>query len=94
MNLQTRIVLICMGAVLLISALLCFSTAGPNETGEVFAASYGIIAMIAGGIALLTGIIILIAGNKEWAQGFLIAGGILALTGFLTCGVMLNGGIR
>ncbi len=89
MNLQTRIVLICLGAVLLITALLAFGTNSVSR-GEDFAISYGIIALISAAITLFVGLILLIVGNKPWAQGFLIAGGILGLTGFLTCGLTLN----
>jgi len=91
MKIQFRIILITISVVLILAILLSLGAGGIDLNMQNFAASFGIIAVIAGTLYILVGIIILIAGQKEWAQGFLIAGGILLITGFATCSLMIKG---
>ena len=92
MKIQHKILLYSSIAVIFISVFVSMSMGGGADAfGESFAASFGIISMIGGAIYLFIGIILLIAGSKDLAQGFLLSGGIFLLIGFATCSIMLNG---
>ena len=55
----------------------------------VFLIALGAVSGILGITSLFIGLIVIIAGSKEWGQAWLIGGGVLFLLGVGICGPML-----
>jgi hypothetical protein len=92
MKLPLKIALIIIGTVVVGSLLISLSNSYDSRTYLFagFAVTFGIAGLAVGAICLLVGIILLLVKENAWAQGFLIAGGILFLAGFLSCSSMLG----
>ena len=90
MKLTFKIVLVNAGISLLL-AVLC-SIGNSYFSAQDLLGWFGLASLGIAVLDLITGIIMLIAGQQyhEWAKGFLLSGGILLLAGLLTCGSVLN----
>jgi hypothetical protein len=62
---------------------------GAASPADEFALALGIICLIGALIDLALGVIILIAGSKDWGKGFLNSAGILLLLSGISCGTGL-----
>lgn len=91
MKLPFKIVLFCISGVLAIALVLSAGTSSSSSSPIEVLGFFGLVSIIAGPLLLLTGLIVFLAGNKEWGQGLLLSGGIILLLGALTCGSMLSG---
>lgn len=85
MKLPFKIVCINIGLAFLLALLVSISGDNIVVNTTIFFAVFGLLAMVVGLLAL-------IAPDKRYAQGFLISGGILLLLGFVTCGILISGG--
>jgi hypothetical protein len=81
MKLPVKIILINV-ALAILFALLFGSTQGITD-GYVF--MFGLVALGGGAIDIIVGLLLLLATDKRYAQGFLLSGGVLLLLGFLAC---------
>lgn len=88
MKLPLKILLVSVSATLVIALMLSF---GMSSSPSDILGFFGLMSIIIGPLLLLAGVVALIAGNKEWAQGLLLSTGVLLLLGFLTCGSLLSG---
>lgn len=85
MKLQNRITLVVLAATFIISLLVALSDGGSDSFIWIFAAYFGIGCLIVGVVSTLIGLMMLLTKEKEWGQGFLIAGAWALLAGFLSC---------
>ena len=83
MKLPFKIVCINICLAFLIAILVSISGNNIVENTMLVFAVFGLIAMVAGLLALM-------APDKRYAQGFLMSGGILLLLGLVTCGILIS----
>ncbi len=89
MKLPFKILFINLAVVFLISLLFAFSM-NSNGRADEFLMILGLCALGFGFLALIIGVILLIAKSGESAKGFLISAGVLFLLGFASCGIGLS----
>lgn len=83
MKLPFKILSINIGLAFLIAILVSISGNNIVENTMLVFAVFGLLAMVSGLLALM-------APDKRYAQGFLMSGGILLLLGLVTCGILIS----
>lgn len=61
-----------------------------NFDREEFAIAFGIICLAGGAVGILIGIVLFLFKKIQWAQGYLIAAGLLLLIGTAACSLSLT----
>jgi hypothetical protein len=59
------------------------------EEPQAFLIALGVVSLIVGVAIFFLGIVLLLAGKKEWGLTFLVSAGVLFLLGVGICGPML-----
>jgi hypothetical protein len=83
MSFQLKTVLISFAAALLLALL--WTTADRSMRAGDFMMAFGLVGFFGGIMEVVAGLFLLIAQDKRYAQGFLISGGLLMVTGFGAC---------
>ena len=89
MNIKEKTMIICSAVAVLISMLISIQTGGTKANILTNLGAYG---FLIGFIELIVGLFLLFLKDKSYAQGFMIAGGIIMLIGFTTCAANFNMG--
>ncbi|MDX1938438.1 MAG: hypothetical protein SFU21_15060 [Flavihumibacter sp.] len=82
MNKGLKIYAICFGICLMLALL----ASGGGISTDILTFT-GLISLIIGILLLVIALVALLARSNEWAKAFAIAGGLLLLTGTVTCSV-------
>ena len=75
-------------AIAIVSTILIVMADGSgfNGSSSDIAFAFGLVCLAGGIIDLGIGFILLLAGNKEWRNGFLLSGAALLLLSGISCG--------
>ena len=82
MKLPAKIVFLTVGLAIGFALIL---TAFYSKVLDGFVANFALTSFVAGPLYFLIGLFLLSAKDKQYAQGFLMSGGLLLLLGFLVC---------
>jgi hypothetical protein len=86
LNSFQKVMLINIVIAILITILIIVANSSTFSGGGETALAFGIVCLGSGIINLGIGLILLLAGNKEWRNGFLLSGAALLLLSGISCG--------
>jgi hypothetical protein len=92
MKLPFKIVLINVGAAILFSFFMGLIT--NSNMSKEFISIYGMVGLFGGLFEIVLGLFLLLLPDKRYAQGFLLSGGILLLSGFVACSATFSVDLR
>ena len=81
-----KVMLINIAVAILITILIIVANSSEFSGADETALAFGIVCLGSGIINLGIGFILLLAGNKEWRNGFLLSGTALLLLSGISCG--------
>ena len=86
MKLPYKIVLINFALALVLTIVVVLTSGGSFVGGADTAFAFGLVCLGLGLLDLLFGFVALIAGSKDWRNGFLLSGAALLLLSGISCG--------
>jgi hypothetical protein len=86
MKLPYKVVLINITLAVVLTIIAVLVSGGNFVGGADTAFAFGLVCLLLGLLDLLFGFVALIAGSKEWRNGFLLSGAALLLLSGISCG--------